>query len=184
MIQSLTMLDWFILFVVAGGILRGFTVGAVRQLASLVGVLLAFLLSVQFMHPVGHMVADSIGLADEIAPLVGFIVLFGGVLIVGVAVARLIERMIDALSLTMLNRVVGAVVGAVKAVLLMSVLFLVLASVQMPSAESRSASQLYSPVATALPRAWDATVGYLPAVKRVSEQFGTKVKEGIEAAQD
>ena len=184
MIQSLTMLDWFILFVVAGGIVRGFAVGAIRQVASLVGVLLAFLLSVQFMHPVGHSIATSIGLADEIAPLVGFVVLFGGVLLLGAAVARLIERMIDALSLTMLNRMAGALVGAVKAVLLMSVLFLVLASVQMPSTEIRNDSQLYEPVASALPRAWDATMGYLPAVKQVSEQFGTQVRDGIEAAQD
>lgn len=180
--ESLTLLDWFILFVVAGGLVRGFAVGAVRQIASLVGVLLAFLMSVQFMHPVGRAVADSIGLSDEIAPLVGFVVLFGGIWILGVAIARLVERMIDALSLTYLNRLVGSFVGAVKAVLLLSVLFLVLASFEMPGPDVRSESQLYEPVATALPKAWDATAGYLPAVKRVSEQFGTQVREGLEAA--
>jgi len=181
---DLTLLDWFILFVVGGGLIRGFTVGAVRQIASLIGVLLAFLLSVQFMRPVGQTVASSVGLSAEIAPLVGFVVLFGGVLILGTAVTRMVERMIVALSLTVVNRLVGAAVGAVKSVLLLSVLFLVLAAVQMPGAEVRTESQLYEPVATALPKAWDATAGYLPAVKRVSEQFGDQVQKGFEAATD
>jgi len=179
-----TLLDWFILFMVGGGLVRGFTIGAVRQIASLIGVLLAFLLSVQFMRPVGQTVAASVGLSAEIAPLIGFVVLFGGVLILGTAVTRLVERMIVALSLTVVNRLVGAAVGALKSVLLLSVLFLVLASVQMPGPDVRSESQLYEPVATALPKAWDATAGYLPKVKRVSEQFGDQVQKEFEAATD
>lgn len=182
--QSLTLLDWFILFVVAGGLIRGFSTGAVRQIASLIGVLLAFLVSVQFMRPVGEAIVESIGLSADLAPLAGFVVLFGGIWVLAIAGSRLVERMIDALSLTFLNRLFGGFVGAVQAVLLLSVLFLVLAAAEMPGPKVRSESQLYEPVAEAVPKAWDATMGYLPAVKRVSEQFSHRVKESYEAVTD
>lgn len=179
--MELTLLDGFILIVIGVGLVRGFMVGAVRQVLSLTGVLIAFLLSVQFMRPVGQTIAESVGLSADIAPLVGFVALFAGVQLVAIAMARVVERILDAFSLNLLNRFAGGLVGAVKTVLLLSVLFLVLAAAEMPRQEVRSASQFYRPVASALPKAWDATAGYLPAIKRVSDQFGAEVRQRLNA---
>lgn len=169
-------LDWFILVALTGGLIRGFMVGAIRQVASLAGLLVSFFMAVQFMGPTGDLVVQSLGLAAQTSPLVGFVVVFAGVQLVVLATARLIERVVDSLALSTVNRLAGSALGAFKAALILSVLFLVLGAMQMPGADTRGSSTLYEPVAGVLPQTWDAAASYLPAVKRVSDEFGGAVR--------
>ena len=177
--MSLAALDWFILVILAGGLIRGFMVGAVRQVASLLGLLLAFFLSVQLMHPVGALIVSSLGLSEAVAPIAGFIVIFVGVQLLFLALSRLLERVLETLSLSLVNRAAGGALGGFKAALLLSVLFLVLAGMEMPSTQVRQRSVLYSPVAKALPETLDAASPYLPAAQRASETFGQTVRPQI-----
>lgn len=173
--MSLPALDWFILLVLAGGLIRGFMVGAIRQVASIAGLVVAFFLSVQLMHPVGAIIVQSVGLSEAIGPIAGFIVIFVGVQLLFLALSRLLERVLDTLSLSLVNRAAGGALGGFKAALLLSVLFLVLAGIEMPAPETRKQSTLYGPVARALPTTLDAAAPYLPAAKRASNTFGNTV---------
>lgn len=169
--MSLALLDWFILAVLAGGVVRGFVVGAVRQIMSIIGLVVAFGMAVQFMHPVGSVVVSSLGLSEAVAPLAGFIVVFGGVQVLFFGVSRLMEGLLDVLALTLLNRAAGGALGAFKAVLLLSVLFLVLSGMDMPDEEARQASVLYTPVTQALPHTLNAASPYLSEADRVADVF-------------
>lgn len=170
--MPLVPLDWFILIVLAAGLLRGFMVGAVRQVASLVGLGVAVLLSVQWMHPVGALVVSSLGLSEAVGPIAGFVVIFLGIQLLFFGVSRLVEGLIENLSLTVLNRAAGGALGGFKAALLLSVLFLVLSGLDMPSEDTRRASVLYTPVAMALPETLEAASPYLPAADRATDYFG------------
>ena len=170
--MSLTALDWFILVVLTGGLIRGFVVGAVRQVASIAGLVVAFLLSVQFMHPIGALIVSSVGLSEAVAPIAGFVVIFVGVQLVFLALSRLLEQVLETLSLSLVNRAAGGALGGFKAALLLSVLFLILAGMDMPGKKTRKQSSLYSPVARALPKTLDAASPYFPAAKRASDTFG------------
>lgn len=180
--MTLAALDWFILVVLAGGLIRGFMVGAVRQVASLIGLVVAFFLSVQLMHPVGALIVSSLGLSEAVGPIAGFIVLFVGVQLLFLALSRLLERVLETLSLSLANRAAGGALGGFKAALLLSVLFLVLAGMEMPSEQVRDRSVLYAPVAKALPETLDAASPYLPAAKRASETFGQTVRPRLDSA--
>lgn len=177
--MSLTALDWFILVVLAGGLVRGFVVGAVRQVASLSGLIVAFLLSVQFMHPIGALIVSSVGLSEAVAPIAGFVVIFVGVQLLFLALSRLLEQVLETLSLSFVNRAAGGALGGFKAALLLSVLFLILAGMEMPSKKVRKKSVLYSPVARALPKTLNAASPYFPAAKRASETFGHTVRPNL-----
>jgi membrane protein required for colicin V production len=180
--MSLALLDWFILLILAAGLVRGVMAGAVRQVASLVGLLLAFVAAVHLMRPVGALAAQSLGISDHMTPLVGFVVVFLGVQMVVVALARLLEALLDTLHLSIANRIVGGAIGGVKAIVLLSVVFLVLAHVEVPGPDTRQESRLYGPVASAVPVTWDSVADYVPVVKRVSNQFGTTVRRTIPSA--
>lgn len=173
--MSLPALDWFILLVLAGGLIRGFMVGAVRQVASLAGLVVAFFLSVQLMHPVGALIVRSVGGSEPVGPIAGFIVIFVGVQLLFLTLSRLLERVLDTLSLSLVNRAAGGALGGFKAALLLSVLFLVLAGIEMPAPETRRQSTLYAPVARALPTTLNAAAPYLPAARRASNTFGNTV---------
>lgn len=178
--MGLAALDWFILIVLTGGLIRGFMVGAVRQVASLLGLVLAFLLSVQFMHPIGDLIVSSLGLSEAVAPIAGFIAIFVGVQLVFLALSRLLEQILETLSLNLVNRAAGGALGGFKAALLLSILFLVLSGLEMPSKQTRTQSVLYSPVANALPMTLEATSPYLPAAKRASKTFGHRTKSNFQ----
>lgn len=178
--MSLTLLDWFIVVVMAGGLARGMYVGAVRQVASIAGLIVAFVVSVQLMHPVGEITAQSLGLSEAAVPLVGFVVVFAGVQLIVFGVARMLESALESLHLSLANRAAGGALGAFKAALLMSVLFLVTTQLNVPDEQSQQESTLYGPVASVLPDTWDYAAAYLPKVKRASDAFGRRVRPALE----
>lgn len=173
------MLDVLILIVLAVALARGFSTGAIRQAASIVGLIVSVVLAVQLMDPVGVLVAGSLGVSDRIAPLVGFVLVLLVVQVALFAVVRMAEAVLGALKLSILNRALGGVVGAAKGALVLSVLFLVLGYVGVPDAEARAESSLYGPVAGVLPVAWDAAADLFPHVERLSRRFGEDVREEL-----
>lgn len=171
MLSEFNTLDLLILTGLAVGMVRGFWTGVIRQVAGLVGLVLAFLVALRLMAPVGAMVVESLGLSEELAPVLGFIVVFLVVQIVVFALARTIEKLIGVLKLGIINRLAGGLFGAFKAALLVSVIFLVLATFDTPSEETRQGSMLYKPVAGVLPRAWDAAAEQWPRIERLADKF-------------
>ncbi len=149
------MLDILIAAAVLAGAVHGFTTGAVKQVASLVGIVLSFVLALNLMHSVGAALYRWIGAAESLAPLIGFIAVFAFMQIAILAGVKVVEKIIGALKLGSLNRLAGSGVGAAKAALALSVAFLVLGSVGFPTEQSRADSRLYPMVSSVLPRVWD-----------------------------
>ena len=174
-------LDWLILVILLGGLIRGYMVGAVRQVGSLIGLLVALLVSVEFMDSVGALVVSSLGLADSLAPLAGFTVVFLGVYVLVLVLSRLVEQLLASLSLSFLNRAAGGAVGGVKAALLLSLLFLVLSGVELPTQETRKQSTFYRPIAHLLPKAIEATENWFPAAKNAADELGRRVRSEMDS---
>lgn len=180
----LSALDWLIVVVLIGGLIRGYVVGAVRQIASLLGLGVAFLFSVEFMGMVGDMIVTSLGLSESLAPLAGFTVLFLGVYFLFLAISRLLEQVLDSLSMSFLNRAAGGAVGGVKAALLLSLLFLVLTGLEMPDRQTRKESTLYRPISRLLPRTIEATKEWFPAAKKAADKLGRQVRSNLKSQPD
>ncbi len=177
--KALTPLDWFILVLVGLGIARGFMTGGVRQVASIVGFVLAIVAGISAMEPVGRVAVESLDLSPRVGPLIGFMLVF---LVVQVSVWLVIqatEALLGAIKLSLLNRLLGALVGGFKAVLLLSLLFLVLRVFDWPSQATRHASPLYVPVAEVLPAAWDFVVARAPEARKLVDRF-SKMEEKMQ----
>ena len=174
-------LDWFILVALLGGLVRGYMVGAVRQIGSLVGLVVALLMSVEFMKPVGERVVSSLGLSESLMPLAGFAVVFLGVYFLILLLSGLVEHLLDSLSLSVANRAVGGAVGGIKAALLLSLLFLALGGMRVPDQQTRDASAFYTPIARLLPRALEATEDWIPAARNAADKLERQVRSTLEA---
>lgn len=168
-------LDIIILVVLAGGLIIGLRSGLIKQVLSFVGFIVAFLLSLQFMNVAGGMLEASLGISEDIAPLAGFVLVFLVVQILVFALVRMVEALVGVLRLTSVNRLLGGAVGAFKAALILSVAFLVLGYVQVPSEETGETSALYEPVSTVVPTVWDYVSDTFPQVVELSERFGEQV---------
>ena len=74
----MNLLDLLILVGLTGGLIIGLRSGLIKQVLSFAGMLVAFVLSLHLMTPVGEMAAGSLGISEDIAPLVGFVLVFLG----------------------------------------------------------------------------------------------------------
>lgn len=169
--KELTSLDGFMLVVIGLGMVRGFITGGVRQVASIVGFVVAVVVGISAMDLVGRLVAESLGLSLRVGPLVGFMLVFLAVQVGVWLVNRTTEALLGAINLSLLNRLLGALVGGCKVVLLLSLLFLVLRGFDLPSPAARRASSLYEPVAEVLPAAWDFVAARAPEARKLADRF-------------
>lgn len=161
------------------GLIRGFATGAVRQITGLAGTVLSIVLAVEFMRPVGDAAGGLLGLGPQVALVVGFVLVFAAGQLVLRLLTRLIETSLKVLRLGIVNRLCGAVLGACKAALLLSVLFLALDFFRAPTQKHREASMLYGPVAAVFPASWDFVAGMFPSVQELSERFGREARGTI-----
>ncbi len=173
-------LDIFILVSLAAGIFHGFTTGVIRQVSSVVGLIFGFLVALQLMGPVGEALTELMGVSDKFGPVVGFIFVFVAFHLAVILLVKFFETVLDILKLTTANRVLGGFAGALKAGLILSILFMALAYAGVPDGLSRSESVLYKPVAGALPVTWDVVRAVFPEVEELSEKFVKKVEEQVD----
>ena len=142
----MTILDILLAIPLLFLIFMGWKKGIVREVATLAGVLVGIWASI---HLSQH-VAPLLGLDGESAVLISFIVTFLVALVLTYLMGRCIEGLLKAAKLSLVNRLVGALLGAVKALCILAVLlnFLVMIDsnemILKPAVKQKST--LYQPV--------------------------------------
>ncbi len=175
-------LDIFILVCLAAGIVHGFSTGVIRQVSSLVSLIFGFLVALQLMQPVGRVLASFMGVSEQYAPVIGFIAVFLLFHLAVMLLVKLFETVLEVLKLTAVNRVLGSLAGAVKATLILGIVFLALGYVRVPDERTQAESSFYGPISQALPIAWDTVRSIFPQVEELSRKFSGQVKEAVEDA--
>lgn len=168
--MSLSLIDFGILGVLALALVRGYMVGGLRQITSIIGMVLAFIFAVLYMRPLGVQV-EAWGISPVFSELVAFMGIFLVVFIGVSLVTRMLAGILKALRLGLLDNVLGSVLSAGKVLLVISGVFLLLAQAGWPAADTREASAFYEPVRDALPIAWDHTAAYVGDTEELDAFF-------------
>lgn len=175
------MLDLVMAAVLGFGIWRGLTTGALMQVVGTAGWVLAFVFATAVMGPFGDAAAASLGVSGRVAPLLGFVVAFGLVVIGLTVAAHTLRKMLKAIKLGAVDALAGAVIGFVRMLLGISIVLRVTGVSILPggeplliSREAREASLLYEPIQTAAPVVWDTAKALLPgAQERLGSLFNS-----------
>ena len=177
----MTTLDIVLAVILAVGFWRGLRTGALRQIVTTVGWVLAFAVATALMAPIGEVVAASLGVSARVAPVLGFVVVFGVAVGALSAAAHVLRKTLEAIKLGTLDTAAGGVVGSLKAAFGLSVLLLATGYAPIPgggpvlvSAEDREASVLYDPVQALAPEIWGAVRGLVPGIQEAAaDRFNT-----------
>ena len=144
----MTILDILLALPLLFLIFMGWKKGLVREIATLAGVLLGVWASIHL----SQQVAPLLGLDGESAVLIAFIVIFLVALILTYLLGRCVEGLMKAAKLSLLNRLSGALLGAIKALCILAVLlnFMVMVDSKemILKPTMREKSVLYKPVYT------------------------------------
>lgn len=139
-------LDIFILVVLLAGFVKGWMSGLLRQVVSIVGFFAGLLVAMMLYSAFGDWLAPCIGTGVTLGRALAFVLLWVGIPVVLLWIARLLTRTIEVIHLGGLNRLGGACVGMLKYMMILSCVLNVAVRLQLVSDEKESGSRLYKPV--------------------------------------
>lgn len=164
----MTTIDIIILVLVGVGALIGFIKGFIKQLASILGLIIGLLAAKALYVTVAERVFSKITDSMTFAQVLAFVVIWLVVPLLFLLVAALLTKAMEAVSLGWLNRWLGAGLGALKFMLLASLLICVIEFIDSDNTLIRKTikqdSVLYYPI--------ESFAGiFFPAAKEVTEQY-------------
>ena len=155
-------LDLYLLIPIAIGFIVGLFRGLIKELASLVAIVMgiygAKLLSPYASHILVSVFDFSLKTAQPLSYLIMFIIIVVGLILV----SRMLDKIFESMSLGGLNKVVGGIFGALKYALVISVLLNVFDAVDsrfsILKTETKENSIAYKPLLKFGPALWNETI--------------------------
>jgi len=148
-------IDFIIIILIIFGVVRGFTDGLVKELASLAALILGIWGAIKFSSFTAGKLYDYFDMTGRYVGIIAFVITFILIVIAIHFVGLIADKFIDAISLGFLNRLLGMVFGGFKTALILSVIFVVLNAIDakhpfLPK-DKIAQSKFYNPIADIAP---------------------------------
>ena len=167
-LRIMEVIDIIILVLIGVGVIQGLMKGSIKQLAQIVGFVAGLLLARALFGTVAEQLAPALRTSITIAQILSFILIWVAVPVGCSLVASVLTKALDVINLGWLNRLAGAVLGAVKIMLLVGIGIYVLEYIdpksEMISKTTKKSSLLYSPMKELVDQC-------LPVVQDVTEDI-------------
>ena len=118
-----------ILILLGLSMVMGFINGLVKEVASLAALILGIWGAIRFSSYTAEKLYDFFDMTDQYVGIIAFLITFGVIVIVIHFIGILADKLVDAVALGFINRLLGIVFGFLKSVLIMSVFFVILNAV-------------------------------------------------------
>lgn len=138
----MTIFDYLVLGIIGFSILVGLMRGAIRELFSVLGWVLAFYLANKFNSEVMAYIPEQIP-GESVKAIAAFLLVFLSVLFLCTLIALLLTMLFKAVGLGGLNRVLGGIAGAAKGVLIICILVMLAAMTDIPK-DARWTNAMFS----------------------------------------
>ncbi len=135
----MTWVDYVVFGVMGLSVAWGLWRGLVREVISLAGWVIAFLAANLLAGPVGERLPESFA-RPELRVLAAFVAIFVATLIVATLVAILLSKLLKAVGLGSLDRLLGALFGVARGLLVVLVLALLAGLTRLPGDAAWKAS--------------------------------------------
>jgi len=147
-------IDFIIVILVVLSVISGFSNGLVKEVASLVGLILGIWGAITFSNFTASKLYDWFNMAGQYVGIIAFVITFCAIVVCIHFVGVLADKVVDAVQLGFLNRLLGMVFGAVKNILILSVIFSVLNAIDAQRhflPEGVEGSRFYKPISDIVP---------------------------------
>lgn len=177
----MTAFDFIVIAIVALSGLFGFARGFVRVVVSLLALVFAVILAIQLSVPIGGMLPDF-GETPATRYIVAFALIAIAVLIVGALLGWSLFRLVRAIGLGFLDRLLGAVAGVARGVVFVVIAVLIAGATSLPRELWWQNAMLAPPLVAAalalrpwLPQLWAQHLDYgkaLPPMRKPAARTG------------
>jgi membrane protein required for colicin V production len=151
----MNMMDLILCIPLVWGLYKGFTKGLIIELASLVAFGLGIWGSYHFSAYTATLLKDKLKVHSPYLPIIAFSFTTLLIVIAIFLLAKLIQKFAEGMALGTINKIAGALFGALKYALLLSVFIFVLDTVEkkipLVSLKMKEGSLLYKPIGSLAP---------------------------------
>ncbi|PAU92720.1 hypothetical protein CK503_15260 [Aliifodinibius salipaludis] len=172
----MNLIDFLILIPIVYFAYSGFANGIIKEVLSIVGIILGVFLTFQYMDPLATAINPLFEEGASFVPFISAIIIFVGTLSLVHLAAFLSKKFLETIKLNFINRIAGAAFGFLKSGIVISAILLILAGFSIPSEESRQNSATYPYIIYLAPWAYDAVATVYPG----AEDFSTTVQKTLE----
>ena len=160
----MSFIDLIILIPLALGAIGGFRKGFILEVITLLALILAVIGGFHFLHWGMSVLTDNFQLSGRFLPFLAFLLIFVGIIAIVNMVGQALKKIIHMAFLGGIDRVAGAVLGAIKFVFLFSILIWVFQvfGIEMPQ-HLQNDSFLYAYVVALAPATVDLFGFIIPA---------------------
>ncbi|MFW6022213.1 MAG: CvpA family protein [Halanaerobiaceae bacterium] len=127
--MTLTVIDIIILIIFVYFCIGGFNKGFIKQTSTIMGILLAFIISMNFYISFVPVIEPYLDISPALMQFISFTVLFCLVNLIVHLVGTVFKKVLDALFLKPVDQVAGAVLGLVKGFILSYLLVVMLSHI-------------------------------------------------------
>ena len=121
----MTWVDYLLLFIIGWSVLSGFVAGFARVGIGTAATFIGMFAGFWFYGTAGAYVLDYVS-SRAIANLIGFFLVFGGIVLLGALLSRLLASLFKWVGLSWMDRLLGGAFGAVRGILMSIALVTVL----------------------------------------------------------
>ncbi len=143
-------MDLFLLLSLIYGAFRGFSKGLIIEMLTLLGLLFGVFIAIKYSSSVELFIRDFFNVTSRYLSYIALCITFLLVVIVVYLIGKLLTGLINILSLGLLNRLLGLVIGIIKYFVVICVLLLILDAMNdkyhFISEESMEGSFLFYPI--------------------------------------
>jgi len=122
-------IDIAIIVILALSMVMGFIHGLVKEVASLAALILGIWGAIKFSGFTAEKLYDYFDMTGQYVGVIAFIITFGIIVVIIHFIGIIADKIVDAVSLGFVNRLLGIAFGLLKSVLIMSVFFSVMNAV-------------------------------------------------------
>lgn len=137
------------------GLYKGFTKGLIVEAATFIAFGLGVWGGIRFSDLMAGKIKEWFSWDSPYLPVISFAITFLGIVILIYFIAKLIQRMVEGMALSSINKIGGAIFGALKFAMVMSVAIFVIDALEesypMVSFKTKEESLLYKPVGMIAP---------------------------------
>ncbi len=119
-------IDAVIVVILIISVVTGFINGLVKEVASLAALILGIWGAIRFSSFTAERLYDYFDMTGQFVGIIAFIITFGVIVIIIHFIGIIADKIVTAVSLGFINRILGMGFGLLKSVLIMSIIFVVL----------------------------------------------------------
>lgn len=120
----MNLLDLLILIPIVWGCFRGFSKGLVMELATLLGMIAGIVAAHYLESSVSDFLKQYFTLSDAVLRIISYSFIFLAVLFISWIIGKIITKVVDMVMLGWLNKLLGAIFGLLKGVLVSAIIVL------------------------------------------------------------